>query len=137
MRFGIVAVSVCLCGTAWAQEDSQAQHQATASPPNGRYEILQSALAARWTFRLDRYSGQVYQLVTTSDGDFTWEEMRVIDRLPVATARPRFQLFSSGIAAKFTFMMDAESGMTWQVTASKSRDANGRTSEVTVWVPLR
>ena len=37
-------------------------HQTTTPPSDHRFEIIQSQLAAKWTFRLDRFTGQVSQL---------------------------------------------------------------------------
>lgn len=62
-------------------QESKPAHQLTFPVPSARFEILQSPLAARWTFRLDRYTGKVWQLVKTKDDDNTWEEMLVGDLL--------------------------------------------------------
>jgi hypothetical protein len=53
-----------------------------------RFEIIQSPLAARWTFLLDKYTGRVQQLVKTKDDDNAWETMMVIG-LPKAPLEPK------------------------------------------------
>lgn len=91
-----------------------ATHQTTTLPPGARYEIVQSPLAAKFTFRLDRYTGQVYQLVKTQDGDLTWQVMLIEEQYDVPNPnRPRFVIFSSGLAVRYTFLMDSDTGQTW------------------------
>ena len=97
-----------------ARGDMSSMHQNTTPPVDGRYEIVQSQLAARWTFKLDRYTGEVAQLVLNAEKENTWEKVLVQDLPKVATpSRPRFQIFTSGIAAKHTFLLDANTGKTW------------------------
>ncbi len=113
------------------------QHQHTTLPPNARYEIVQSMLAARWTFRLDRFSGRVAQLVKMADDSITWVNMEIIG-LPIipSVAKPRFQIFTSGIAVRHTFLMNTENGKTWIVVAEKKRYPDGTEYEVNVWQPF-
>jgi hypothetical protein len=78
---------------------------------------VQSHLAAKWTFRLDRACGFVSQLVNTRAGGTAWEAMP-IQKLPNYaddTAR-RYQLFSSSLAARDTFLMNTDTGTTWVLT---------------------
>ena len=108
-------VSCALANTAFAQLDP-ANHQMTTLPSDARYEIVQSPLAAKWTFRLDRYTGQVYQLVKTENGDAAWEEMLVEDHNEIQEPnKPKFVIFTSGIAARHTFLMDSYTGQTWML----------------------
>jgi hypothetical protein len=112
-------------------------HQATTSPAGSRYEVVQSTLAARWTFRLDKYTGRVWQLVRTKDDDSTWEEMRVFDRPPVPNpSRARFQLFTSGLAARHTFLFDTDTGKTWLVVTGKRKEQDGTETEYNAWQPF-
>jgi len=137
MRY-IVLIAVMLAVPSWtsAQQVSPS-HQHTTLPANARFEILQSQLAARWTFRLDRFSGRVAQLVKTVDDDNAWEEMEVIG-LPAVSApsRPRFQLFTSGLAARHTFLLDTDTGDTWVVVTGKRKRPDGTKYEVNVWQPF-
>jgi len=64
-----------------AQEMPISPHSSSTLAPNARYEIVQSHLAAKWTFRLDRVCGFVSQLVKTRDGGAAWEAMP-IQKLP-------------------------------------------------------
>ena len=109
-------------------------HQKTTLPTNARFEIVQSELTARWTFRLDRFTGQVAQLVKTQDDNTTWEEMTV-NGLPKVTtpSRPRFQIFTSGLAARHTFLIDTDTGRTWLLVTIMSRLPDGTEYEVILW----
>lgn len=112
-------------------------HQATTPPPDTRFEIVQSQLAAKWTFRLDRFTGQVSQLVKTLDERNAWEPMEVID-LPIVfkPLKPRFQIFTSGLAARHTFLLDTESGRTWVIVHQTRQGADGSQYEVNLWEPF-
>jgi hypothetical protein len=100
-------------------------------PNNVRFEVIQSSLAAKWTFRIDKFSGRVWQYVRTKDDDNIWEEMLVLPK-PITSTRPKFQIYLSGLAAKFTFLIDNDSWKTWVLTTSK--DKNG--DELTYWNQL-
>ena len=120
-----------------ADDFSHALHQQTSLSSTARFEILQSSIAAKLTFRLDRYSGRVWQIVKTKDDDITWEEMPVIDLPKSKTAsKPHFQLFTSGLAARHTFLIDNETGKTWVVVTSKRTDKDGSEYEINIWQPF-
>jgi hypothetical protein len=120
-----------------AQGDLTNIHQLTTAPANARYEIVQSEIAAKWTFRLDRYTGHIAQLVNTKTNGTTWEDMEVIELKPTLTpTRARFQIFTSGIAARHTFMMDTDTGESWVLVSGKRKDANGSEQEVSLWQPF-
>ena len=95
--------------TAFAQNTISDFHQKTTTPPDARYEIIQSELAAKWTFKLDRFSGTVYQLFKTDDDRNTWEKIPSENFPKIANpSKPRFALFTSGIAARHTFLIDSQ-----------------------------
>lgn len=97
-----------------AQGELSNVHQSTTAPPESRYEIIQSQLAARWTFRLDRYNGEVMQLLLNKEKENVWEKVLVVDLPRVKNpTRPRFQIFTSGLAARHTFLLDTVTGKTW------------------------
>ena len=138
MRYIAMAASIALMfgGAALAQEPSNI-HQYTTAPPNARFEIVQSELAAKWTFRLDRFKGHVAQLVKTKDGDNTWEDMPVIGLASIQSpTRARFELFTSGIAARYTFMIDTDTGKTWVLVSDKKTREDGTEEEVNAWQPF-
>jgi hypothetical protein len=130
-----VILLLTLAGRGLGQQQSDV-HQHTTPPTDARFEIVQSELAAKWTFRLDRFTGHVAQLVKTSNDDNTWEAMSTIDLPAMATPHPRFEIFTSGIAAKHTFLLDTESGKTWVLVSMNTKRADGTAQEVDYWQPF-
>jgi hypothetical protein len=126
-----------LCAVLGAQENPADLHQQTTPPPNARYEIVQSELAARLTFRLDRFTGHIAQLVKNATDDDTWEPMLIIGLSEIkAPTRPRFQVFTSGLAARYTFLIDTGTGKTWVVTKNTGHAKDGTEFDVSVWQPF-
>ena len=118
-----------------AAAQSTSVHRSTTQPTEGKFEIVQSPLAAKWTFRLDRHRGNVGQLVETQDGALTWQEMLVLG-LPAisSTGKARFTIFASAIAARFTFLIDSQTGNTWVLNALY--DTEDESGQLVDWVPF-
>lgn len=110
-------------------------HSSSTLGASARYEIVQSTLAARWTFRVDRVCGTVSQLVTTNDDDVTWQDILVVG-LPkcVSDGKVRYQTFTSGLAARHTFLMNTETGKTWRITTITDKNTN---EESVIWFPFK
>jgi hypothetical protein len=103
----------------------------TQIPQDARYELVQSQIAAKGTFRVDRYNGNVYQLVQDKDGNLTWELMQKLNHPKDSPKESRinYQIFMSGIAYKYTFLMNIWTGATWQLKQDS-------TTEALFWDPL-
>ena len=133
----LLVVTLVASSLAIAQESPKPVHQQTSVPPNARFEVVQSTLVARLTFRLDRFTGRVWQLVRTKADDNAWEETAVLERpAPPASPRPHFQIFTSGFVARHTFLVDTDTGRSWLVVTSKRKNADGSDYDVTVWQPF-
>jgi hypothetical protein len=132
----VVLCLILVAGATFAEETSDL-HQKTTPPINARFEIVQSQLAAKWTFRLDRFTGRVAQLVKTQNDENSWEKMLVRD-LPAITApsRPRFQIFTSGLAARHTFLIDTDTERTWVIVTEKHKQPDGTEYDVNIWQPF-
>ena len=88
-------------------------NQWTTTPPGGRFQIVQSALVLRQTFKLDNGTGHIWELGTSPGGDPMWQPVQV-DNLPqIDKPTPRFQIFCSGMAVRWCFMIDSWTGQTW------------------------
>lgn len=120
-------------GLANGQSRDISVHSATTSASQSRYEIVQSTLAARWTFRLDKVCGTVSQIASTPNEGVIWDLM-LVSGLPRCNndGKVRYQIFTSGLAARHTFLINTETGKSWQVRTSK--DARG--VEITAWFPF-
>lgn len=112
-------------------------HQTTTPIQSARFEIVQSTLSAKWTFRLDRFTGKVWQFVITQGNDSAWQEMQVIDAPKLnAPTRPRFQIINSGLSARYTFLTDVDTGKTWQLTTFNQKTKEGAEIELHGWQPF-
>lgn len=126
----VLCLSLLFAFSARAQEVDTHQSASTAPPAGARYEIVQSPIAARWTFRLDRYTGHVDWMVQGKEEKVTWQAMTVMGLpKPLPDGKARYQIFTSGIAARYTLLINVESGQTWQIMSDKE-------TEEVYWSPL-
>lgn len=98
--------------TSSAIENQQAVKTST---EGGRYELVQSEIARRYFFKLDKFTGDVYQLVVKRNGDKTWEKMMVVG-LSIDTIKENtinFQIFMGGTAISDCFMINIHTGSTY------------------------
>jgi|SaaInlStandDraft_2_1057019.scaffolds.fasta_scaffold368307_1 hypothetical protein len=134
MRNCLLAIIILSLTSAlgWAQEASPPP-VSSHPPTDARYTIIQSPLAGKWQFRLDRFAGYVYQIVKTSSGGTSWERMPVVG-LPSRRSgnKPHYQIFTSGLAARHTFLLNTDSGKSWVLTSQTSSDG----SKQNVWAPF-
>jgi hypothetical protein len=131
-----VLMAVLLLAVSGAADEGVV-HNTTTSAPDARYEIVQSGLAMRFTFRLDRWTGSISQLVEGSDEELVWEPMRIVAlSAGQSQQRPRFQIFTSNLAARTTFLLDQSTGRTWQLMSTKQVDANGIEISTQAWFPV-
>lgn len=128
---------VCLAGIAASAaspvraQGTFARHERSAAPAEARYEVVQSALVARSTYRVDKALGQVDQLVMREDSTLRWQPIPRRSHPagdPRVAARPNYQLFMSGIANRHTFLINTNNGATWQLVLTKE--------ETLAWDPL-
>lgn len=89
----------------------------------GPYEVVQSTITARDTYRINKSTGEVWILTGKPDGAFTWQA------IPRATtiAGP-FSLSLSPLVAKGTFLVNERTGATWILMS----DADGKLSWVAI-----
>ncbi len=136
-RLFLILIFSSMSGAVFGQE-SQDRHveatRQTEAEKDSRFQIIQSDLAVRLTFRLDRYTGTVHQLVKDREGNSAWQLMET-DKAPTFKVpfHPRFQIFLSGLAARFTFLLDNDSGQTWQLVQATTTSADGSKSVNESW----
>ena len=113
----VLAVLGIIASPAFAQSDYLDRHETTDQPSFGCYQIVQSQKARRWTFRLNRCTGDVDQLVADSEGEISWESMSVGFKPDLSGKTvPRFTMFLSGWSAADMFLIDTSNGATWNLT---------------------
>lgn len=97
-------------------------------PDGARYCIVQSAIVRRSTFLLDRYMGEVRQMVKNKNGDTSWEKMEVLElgavRVLGSYDKPRFQIYLGSIMAADSFLLDTQTGYVWQLFLDRKAKMN-------------
>ncbi|MDY6903962.1 MAG: hypothetical protein SWH61_04675 [Thermodesulfobacteriota bacterium] len=144
-RYAVVIAAMLACllfmsatGVAEEKEIPPGNHQSTAPPEDARYEIVQSQLAVKWTFKLDRYTGKIYQLAATEEGLAIWGEMLVWDAPDhKAGKKPRYQIMTSGLTTAHSFLLDTETGKTWLLTERTLTSKEGKPLDVRGWFPIK
>lgn len=116
-----VFLTILLSLDAWCQDNSQ--NQSTTLSDNSRFEIIQSELAVKLTFKIDKFNGKVYLLVQ-SGKDLTWQLMYIEkqDNDVVKENQVNYQIFTSGLGIKYTFLMNVNSGITWELAKDTESD---------------
>jgi len=85
------------------------------SQTGGRYEIVQSEIIRSQTFKIDKYTGTVYQFVKTKDDLSTWQLVpkNVATFDTVIPDKINYQLFLGGIVVRDCFLLNINTGATW------------------------
>ena len=110
----------------FSQEEFQfSTNQKTEIPLDARFELIQSTLAAKGTYKFDRFKGDVYVFVVREDSTNTWEKMvREENFMDFGQTKDHvnYQLFLSGLAFKFSFLMNIRTGLVWQLVSKSNGD---------------
>lgn len=99
-------------------QEQNALSVASPIPDSARFLLIQSPILAKLTFRVDRFTGDTWQLVITPEGNFTWQQIKRIS-LPddeKIFGRVNYQIFLSGMLAKITVLMNTNTGASWHIT---------------------
>jgi hypothetical protein len=124
MRSFIIALAPLVFSFLLVAQDTNPAAVHTSLDGHSRYEIVQSPVRSGYLFKLDKYTGDVWQYVEDDpQGAAVWRKMLVRD-LPAAsrTACERFQLFASGRITRDTFLLDTLSGRVWRAVDDKGTD---------------
>lgn len=105
--------------SAFAQENNSNQ---TTSLCGGHWEFFMSDVAVKYTFKVDKFTGNVYQFVQRADNTYTWQ---LIERETSITDIQKqdsinYQLFSSGLGIRYTFLLNTNSGLTWKLVKDEN-----------------
>lgn len=107
-----------------AGTDVHVEASQTTTAPNGRYEIIQSSILRRLTFRVDKANGVVSQLVKSKDGSYWWSpiERQYSTNDTVYPGNINYQMFFGGFQASDAFLINVNTGETWMVVRDKNDD---------------
>ena len=118
-QIGLIACLILLTFPLSGQQNGSNQ---TTSLCGGRWEFFMSEIAVRVSLKIDKYTGDVYQLVRRTDETLTWEivpkeiSYKDIKKQDVIN----YQLFSSGLGIRYTYLLNTNSGLTWQLVTDKN-----------------
>lgn len=95
----------------------------SSSLSGGKYELVQSDMVARLTFKIDKHNGRVWQIIEESDGSYSWD---MIEREESANDvkidnKINYQFFMSGLAVKFSYLINVNTGIVWQILERKDK----------------
>jgi hypothetical protein len=130
VRILLLAILAVPGSRALAQRDL-VQHERTLAPADARFEFVQSALGARFSFRVDKVTGRVDQIVMRSDSTLTWQRVPRLEHPAGDTQVPghvNYQMFMSGIGNRYTYLLNLNNGATWQLVITKD--------ELLAWEPI-
>lgn len=124
IKFFLIPLTLSLvmfsCNTSQNEQLNQINNSLTSLKPEfaPRYQIVQSSIAARGTYKVDTYLGNVYQLVVDANDNESWQQLsrkgNVNNDITVEGQR-NYEIFLSTIAMKFTYLINLNTGATWQL----------------------
>lgn len=95
------------------------------SEENPRFEILQSHISAYVTLKFDTYTGDCWILTSAKSGGNYWDvierEDSVLDVNKNKNKR-NYKIFLSGLAVRYTYMINVNTGTVWQLCEDKKTD---------------
>ncbi len=88
------------------------------SQTGGRYEIIQSNMSRKLFFKLDKYTGEVFQFVKTDSEVFRymWKKIDVQGKMDEDNPNViNYQLFLGGIAVADCILLNINTGKTYKL----------------------
>ena len=113
----LILLFISFADQALSQETSRSQFSSV--PDASRFEIIQSEIAAKITLKIDKYTGNVFQMVKGNKGLF-WQliESEIHPEDKATVDKVNYQVFTSGIAIRMTYLINVNTGATWQLSES-------------------
>lgn len=119
-RFFIVVCCLMMSLTSLAQVEDYPY--VFTSQTGGRFEIIQSPMARRLTFKLDKYTGNIFQLVRNEEKELVWRKLLnfELDLLNIflpekVEEKISYQLFMGGMAISDCFLLNIHNGDTYRL----------------------
>ena len=112
-------------------------HQ-TSAPANSRYEIIATTSIVKAVLKLDKHTGEVFELarnkalIKTKDEEHAWQRTK---RLPhpnkdEATDEVNYQIYTEGQGGIYTYLINLKTGATWILAKEEGK-------EELYWYPLK
>jgi hypothetical protein len=119
MRFlqFLLFVTVILTSVSSAVQERSASTPSVVPDP-ARYQVVQSLILAKLTFRLDRFTGATWQFAKKAGDGYTWQQIRRIDVINDTKLNSKviYQIFLSAIRALVTVLINTNTGASWVIT---------------------
>lgn len=140
-------MAILLIGQCWADEWPSTHQFERTTLDGGKWEIVQSPLVVRNTILLDKSTGETFLNVRDDEGNGFWQTipMQKAATRP-AYEKPVYQIFLSGMAAKYAFLLNSKTGKTWQLVMASGSGipdflywedvpVNHQPSDIRGWLP--
>ena len=120
-KIGLIICFIALTSSVFGQQSGANQ---TTSLCGGRWEFFMSEIAVRVSLKIDKFTGEVFQLVQRANGTLTWEVIAKENNSKDIKKQDsiNYQLFSSGLGIRHTYLLNTNTGLTWQLVESKKGD---------------
>jgi hypothetical protein len=146
----LIAVTLYAAGLFLCADNLCAQEQGSIGPPSvtsqktgvpadARFEIIQTNSNIRTTLKLDKYTGDVYELVRNKDlvrakdEDYAWAKIRRLSHPLDKTESPgevNYQIITTSVGLRYTFLINTRTGASWKLSADPDR-------EQSYWYPIK
>lgn len=121
----VVAFLSCSMQAATARGEETAAQVSSPVPEGARYSVVQSQLAARWTFKLDKQTGDSFQLMENERHEPTWKllprQTHPGDKL--LPGQVNYQIVISGLSATQIVLLNVNSGASWLLRETSNGNA--------------
>ncbi len=112
-----VLILLCIVHCALFFDVAAQKHNAvTTNTTSGRFEIVQSKLLRSLTFKLDKYTGNIFMYDETISDSTVWfqipREIIETDTVPCEN-QINYQLYLGGYIARDCFLINLNNGLTW------------------------
>jgi hypothetical protein len=124
--------------SSYAQDTVSSGVRQTSAPADSRYEIIATTSIVKAVLKLDKRTGEVFELarnkalVRTKDEEHAWQRTK---RLPhpdkdEATNEVNYQIYTEGRSGIYTYLINLNTGATWILAKEEGK-------EELYWYPLK
>ena len=96
-------------------------HEHLTTQDSYRWEIIQSSISVTVTFKVDKWTGKVWEIVRDSEGDFSWRYIPFVDVRSAPYDKIAYKIFTSGIQMRHTYLINVNNGATWLLAADSKK----------------
>jgi hypothetical protein len=121
-----------------AQDLSSTGDRHTSAPADARYEIIATTSRVKTVLKLDKYTGEVFELarnkalVKNKDEEYAWQRTKRLlhpDKDEV-TNQVNYQIYTDGDGGLYTYLINLRTGATWILAKDEGK-------EELYWYPLK